>query len=347
MKSYKHLTEQLTTDENILLAIRNATRGKRKLKKWKDLYENRTKRVKEFCNVIYFKNAPHKPKEIYDGITRKKRTIVVPSMREQVVHHMVVQILKPIFMHGMYEHAYGSLPDRGAHGAKKRMEKWVRDDKNNKYVLKLDIHKYFESIPHDRLKAKLAKVIRDRTFLNILFEIIDVNDVGLPLGFYTSQWLAMWYLKDFDHFVKEKLHIKYYMRYMDDMVLLGSNKKELAKALDSIKAFLNAEGLELNPKSQLFRFNKNGHGRDIDYMGFRFFRNRTILRRNIYYKMCRKAKRISKKAKATVYEIRQMMSYLGWIKSADVYAAWLSRIKPFFCVRKARKRISRYDKRKE
>ena len=85
----------------------------------------------------------------------------------------------------------------------KLIKKWIKHDtKNVKYCLKMDIRKFFDSIPHDIIKAKLAFLIHDKKFLNLLYEIIDVVYNGLPLGFYTSQWFANWYLQDLDHYIK-------------------------------------------------------------------------------------------------------------------------------------------------
>ena len=257
-----------------------------------------------------------------------------------------------MFLQGIYEHAYGSIPDRGAHQGAKVMMNWIRKDfKNCKYVLKLDIKKYFESIPHDILKKKLNKVVKDKEALKLLFEVIDVTNKGLPLGFYTSQWLSMWYLKDFDHFVKEQCYAPHYIRYMDDIVILGRDKEMLIETLNKVTEYLRELGLELNSKSQLFQFcwydeKGNKHGRDIDFMGFRFFSDRKILRKSIMIKMTRKAKNIfTTENKPTIYQLRQIISYMSYIKSSKVYGVWLEYLKPVLDYKKARKRIGNYDRK--
>ncbi len=129
------------------------------------------------------------------------------------------------------------------------------DPKNCKYVLKMDIRHFFDSIPHDRLKAKLKKTVHDEKMLELLFRIIDVTEVGIPLGFYTSQWLSNWYLQGLDHFIKEQLCAVHYMRYMDDMVIFGSNKRVLHRMRQAISDYLEMElGLELKANWQVFRF---------------------------------------------------------------------------------------------
>lgn len=300
--------------------------------------------------IINYENAEHTPVYICDGITRKERTIIVPTMEELFVQHCIVSALKPMFAKGMYEHSYASLPGRGAHKGKRVIEKWIRTDpKNCKYVLKMDIRHFFDSIPHDLLKAKLRKTIHDEKMLDLLFRIIDVTDVGIPLGFYTSQWLSNWYLQGLDHYIKEQLGAVHYMRYMDDMVIFGSNKQVLHRMRQAISEYLeNKLGLELKANWQVFRFsyidrNGNEQGRDLDFMGFRFYRNRTVLRKTIMYKATRKARKISKKEKATILDARQMLSYLGWIDCTDTYKMYEKWIKPYVSFQQLKRKVSRYD----
>lgn len=297
--------------------------------------------------IVNFQNAKHTPIMIYDGVTRKVRTIIVPTMEELIVQHCIVNALKPILWKGMYEHSYASIPGRGAHRGKKVIEKWIRNDpKNTKYVLKMDIHHFFDCVPHDILEQKLARLIHDDNMLHLLYKLIDVTDEGIPLGFYTSQWLSNWYLQELDHFIKEQLKAKYYMRYMDDMVIFGNNKKILHKIRREIASYLQMNlGLELKGNWQVFRFSyDDDKGRDLDFMGFRFYRNRTVLRRTIMYKASRKARRIHKKEKPHIYETRQMMSYLGWINCTNTYGMYLIWIKPYVSFQYLKRRVSKYDR---
>lgn len=137
---------------------------------------------------------------------------------------------------------------------------------------------------------------------------------------------------------------------MDDMVIFGSNKKKLHKTRKEIEAYLETEGLRLKDNWQVFRFDyvKDGKrkGRDLDFMGFRFFRDRTILRKSIMLKATRKARKIGKKEKPTIYDIRQMLSYLGWIDATDTYGMYLKHIKPYVNFQYMKRRISRHDKRR-
>lgn len=343
MKSYNHLYEAYISDDNIRLAIKNACKHKLNRKRFRELHDNPDKYIEWIRKqAINYKNDHHTPVIIYDGIQRKKRTIIVPTFREQIVHHMIVNILKPIIMKSMYEHSYGSIPDRGATLGAKRIRRWLKDSKGTRYCLKMDIKKYFDSVPHEIVTARLAEQIHDQRFLNILLEIVNVNDKGLPLGFYTSQWLANWYLTGLDHYIKEVLKAPYYIRYMDDMIIFGSNKRKLHKMCQAIADYLKKYlGLELKGNYQVFPIKS----RALDFMGFRFYRYRTTLRRTILYKACRKAKRLFKKDKPTIYDIKQFMSYLGWFKQTDTYNVFCDRVTRYINIQYMKRRVSRYDRR--
>lgn len=343
MKSYNHLYENFISDDNIKLAIVNACKHKTRYRRFKELKENpeaNIKRTRKYA--LHFKNAKHKPIQIYDGIQRKKRTIIVPKMGEQIVHHMVVNVLKPIFMKSMYEHSYGSIPKRGGVMGMKTVKKWMKDYKYTKYCLKMDIRKYFDSVPHDIIVKKLSEIIHDEKFLAVVIEIINVTDKGLPLGFYTSQWFANWYLTPLDHYIKQELKAKYYVRYMDDMVVFGANKRKLHQMRIEIDRYLHEElGLELKDNWQVF---PTKH-RNLDFIGFRFFRNRITLRKSILQKARRKARRIHNKDKPTVYDAKQMLSYLGWLTQTDTYGFYLKHIKPCVNIQYLKRRVSINDKR--
>lgn len=351
MRSYKNLWNLFISEKNIREAIRNVCKHKTTRSKFRTLKENPDKYLKWIRNEAeHFRNSPHKPIEIYDGIQRKKRTIIVPSFREQIIHHMVVNIIKPIIMKSLYEKSYGSVPGRGAHLGKKQIEKVIRRGSDIKYCLKMDVRKYFDSVPHDKLMKLVERKIKDKRFVSVIREIVNATDYGIPLGFYTSQWFANWYLSDLDHCIKERFRAKHYFRYMDDMVVFGNNKRELHRMRILIEAELRRLGLEMKGNWQVFRFdyirNEKHRGRDLDFMGFRFYRNKVVLRRSIMYKASRKARRIAKKFKASIYEIRQMLSYLGWIDATNTYGMYQERIKPLVNFRRMKKRISNYERRR-
>lgn len=348
MKSYKNLYTILLSESNRKEAIKSIKHSRRirKMIKKRCLTDSEllTASFDWICNYY---NRNHTPIQIHDGITHKARTIIVPTLEELLVQHCVVNALKPMFCKGMYEHSYASIPHRGVHRGKKTIEKWIRNDpRETKYVLKIDIRHFFDSISHDILKEKLAKYIKDEQMLQLLFTIIDATETGIPLGFYTSQWLSNWLLQDLDHYIKENLGANKYIRYADDIVIFDGNKKKLHRIRIAINQYLEEKlGLEMKKNWQVFLFDYNGRGRDLDFMGFRFFRNRTILRRSIMLRASKKAKRIGKKQHVNIHDIRQMMSYLGSIDCTDTYNMYVKHIKPYANIGRMKNYISKHDEK--
>lgn len=368
MKTYKHLKEKLLSRDNVRLSIYTGSKNKLKRPEMRDFRLNEEKWIAYFTeHAQHWEHILHTPVIIRDGCSGKERAIVIPTNREQIFHHMLVNAMKPMFYKGMYEHSYSAIPKRGPEKGKKAIEKWIKNDlRNCKYILKLDIRHFFATIPHEKLKDKLRKYIRDDEFLEILFGVIDSYDSyegedlpyeiirckgsGIPLGFYTSQWLSNWYLQDLDHFIKEELRIPHYARYADDMVLFASSKKLLHKARKSIDWFLKFElGLDMKYNWQIFRFDyidENGDhkGRDLDFMGYRFYCNRTTMRKKILYRATRKANKLAKKEHPTVHDARQMLSRLGRFKHSQTYGAYENYIKPKVNVKRLKKKVSANDK---
>ena len=365
MKSYNHVFEKIIDPDNLRLAIERSSLGKRDRVDVKNVRSDPDKHVaiiQELLITRKYKIPAHELVEINDGVRQKKRQIIKPNYKyEQIVHHAIVQALKPVFLRGMYAYSCGSIPGRGAHYGKKYIERFIRDNPREiKYCFKMDIRYFFQSVNQEILKEKLRKTIHDPDALWLLFLMIDAysdhekNGVkyGLPLGYYTSQWFSNWYLQGLDHFIKEKLGAKCYVRYMDDMIIFGRNKKELHKMKDEIDRYLS-DNLDLEIKSnwQIFRFDyidkRDGKrkGRFLDFMGFRFYRDKTTLRRSIMLKATRKAKQISKKERPTWFDASQMISYLGWFSSADAYRCYETYIQGFINVKALKRKISKKGSR--
>ena len=157
------------------------------------------------------------------------------------------------FIKGFIVDTYSSIKGRGIHKGLARVKKALRRNKNLKYCLKLDIRKFYPSIDKDILKKLLEKKIKDRKLLDLLFEIIDSYNDGVPIGNYTSQYFGNFYLSGLDHFIKEHRHVKGYFRYCDDIVLLGETKKELWEIFNDIRHYVEIElNLHIKPNYQVF-----------------------------------------------------------------------------------------------
>ena len=173
----------------------------------------------------------------------KERHIAAAPFRDRVVHHALCAALEPVFETRYIFDSYACRKNKGAHRAVARAQQFAR---SSRYFLKCDIRKYFDSVPHGRVKALLGRQFKDRRFLALLGCIVDHNAPnhepgrGIPIGNLTSQYLANVYLDQLDHFVKEQLHIKRYLRYMDDFLCFSDDKSVLQEALYAMDGFLDA-----------------------------------------------------------------------------------------------------------
>ena len=231
----------------------------------------------------------------------------------------------------------------------KQVKKWIKNNRRNtKYCLKMDIKKFFESIDQKILLKKLKKIIRDKEYYCYLEKIITTTDKGLPLGFTTSQWFANFLLTELDHLIKELWGAKHYIRFMDDMIVFGSNKRKLHQIKNKVQNYLKEElNLELKSNWQVFPLvntTSKKKGRFLDFLGFKFYRTHTGLRSSIALKAKRKAQHIFKKKKANIRDARQMVTYGGFIRYANCYNWFQVYIKKFISFRQLRKQISKYDR---
>lgn len=115
-------------------------------------------------------------------------------------------------------------------------------------------------------KMNISDKMRDKKINEVLNIPIYKKGKGLPIGNMTSQIMAVFYLNELDYYIKEKLHIKYYIRYMDDGVLLCDNKEYLKYCLEKIENIVRKYDLELNKKTKIINVRKEG----LDFLGFRF-----------------------------------------------------------------------------
>jgi retron-type reverse transcriptase len=198
----------------------------------------------------------------------KERIISVSPFRDRVVHHALVNIIEPIYEKRFIYDSYATRKEKGTHKAIARAQYFMR---KNRWYLKMDVRKYFDSIDHGVLNAIIRRKIKDPYILNLCEKIIMKGGCGLkglPIGNLTSQFFANVYLDGFDHYIKDELKIKGYVRYMDDFCIFDSNKEALKTVRDSVKVFLSKK-LRLEAKESATLINSRLHG--LPFLGVRIF----------------------------------------------------------------------------
>ena len=368
-KEYKYLYQKMLSEDLIRKAYRKLRKGKTRRKEIQYIDAHLDEEVQKMREMIINTKppgveVPH-PELAYKPCKRtpkvicehgKHRKIYMPEIHEQWLHHIIVQVLEPIIRATAYRFSCGSFPKRGAHFGKKQIEKWLRSDpKGTRNFAKIDIRHFYDNIRLNILMRELAIRIKDEWFLYIIWLCLKDFKRGIPLGFYISQWLANYLLEPLDRLVTKTLGITKYMRYMDDMDLHHQNKKVLHNAVREIRILLGRRfRLKLKRTAQVCKFwyqsKKRTIGRPLDFMGFLFFRNRTVIRKRIMLKATRLAGRMSRTAAAGKKffkrHVSAMLSYMGWFSCTDTYDCYKERIKPFVEIRNLKHIISKIQRRK-
>lgn len=337
MKRHGNLWSQITTFENLLLAAQKAQKGKRyrdNVLQFNDNIENELLKLQQELTNQTYQPGEYKTFEIVEP---KKRMISAAPYRDRVVHHALCNIIIPIFENTFISDSYANRKGFGTHGAVKRFTHFLR---NSRYILQCDIQKYFPSIDHDILKQKIRRKIKCQPTLWLIDNIIDHSNPqeptlfyfenddllspiqhrkGLPVGNLTSQFFANIYLNEFDHFVKEQLKIKKYVRYVDDFALFSDDKDFLYSARQQIEQQLATSRLKIHPiKSQLFDTRQGA-----TFLGFRILQDRI----RIKSESLRRAKRHLKylkhqltQEKITLEKAQQCAQ--SWIAHAEHANTW-------------------------
>jgi hypothetical protein len=313
----KHVWEKITDIENIKCAIVCASKKKTKRKGVQKVLthiDHYASEIQQLLITKTYKPSPYTEVVIKDGSSQKTRTIHKPKFYpDQCIHWALVLPLQKGWKKSLHPSTCGSIPQRGGHYGKKKIERWMRNDrKNTKYCYKLDISKYYQSINQDKLLQMFHRKIKDKNTLWLIEKIVRSHNKGLPIGNYTSQWFANLFLAKLDWHISQKLNVKYYVRYIDDMVLFSSNKKKLHKIRNVVEEFISDIGLHVKGNWQVFKVKERG----VDFLGFRFFHTHTIIRKSTAYRMHKRIRRIGKHI-PTPSEVSAVFSYMGITTHCD------------------------------
>jgi retron-type reverse transcriptase len=308
MKRTNGLWPQLTSFGNLLLAYRKARRGKSGntvVARFGLNLEHELLTLQRELLCGDYQPGRYRLFTIYE---RKPRTIAAAPFRDRVVHHAVMNLIEPPLDRTFIHDSYACRKRKGVHAAVDRYQLWAC---RYAYALKMDIAQYFPSIDHDILKEKLRRRIKDQSVLQLLDLIIDSSPilegklayypgddllaplerrVGIPIGNLTSQFFANLYLDDLDHFIKEQLHRRAYLRYVDDSVVLGDAKENLAQIRESVRERLAQDRLQLHPRKAHVTRTSDG----LNLLGYLVYPHHRRLRNDNGHRFARKLRRFAK-----------------------------------------------------
>lgn len=318
MKRFKNLWPHIVTLDNLYLAYRKARRGKQhklKVAEFSLNLEHELPRLRDELVSGTYQPGAYRLFVLYE---RKPRLIAAAPFRDRVVHHALMNVVEPLLDRRFIFDCYACRKGKGVHRAVARYQEWAR---RYRYALKMDVRRYFPSIDHVLLKQTLATHIKDPRVLDLFARIIDTSPQqdtpplerphGIPIGNLTSQFLANLYLDGLDHFIKTELKARAYLRYVDDLILLGDDKSELAAWREAIFAYLETLHLHAHPnKSHIVPV-----WRGLDVLGYRVFPDTRRLRNDNGFRFARKLRRFSR-----AYAERKM----DWADFTPAVRSWLA-----------------------
>lgn len=333
---WEEMTEISFCNEAVLKAIEN----KRKTKFLKHVKENYMEYGYKLQQTLLngWTPEPTREKVINEGTNKKRRELLIPSLKDHFVHTAVSIILKKYLSKRFYFYACGSLPDRGQTFAVKAVEGHLRK-KRPKYCALADIKKCYKSIKKEVVMKCLRRVFKDENFLKINEMILTQMRDGLAIGFAVSHWYAQLVLSFADEGLKRtfpKIHI---VRYMDNYVMLCNRKRTLHKAVIWLMAHLRSFHLRVKEDWQVFPVKS----RMVEFLSYRMNSDKTILRKKLMYRLARRFKRASVIFNA--HTARTIMSYRGILKHCDSYKFRVKYLYPYVSIKLCRRLISDADKK--
>ena len=287
MRRIGGLFDGVVSYSNLYRAYRKALLGARKNEEQAHFYYNLENELvtlrRELVDGTY-NPGPYRYFMIFDP---KEREIAIAPFRDRVVHHAIVNVLEPIYERRFIYDSYATRKGKGTLAAIKRAQSFLRE---SRYYIKMDISKYFASIDRNTLLEILQRKLKDARLLKLITTIVwnpQDADRGLPIGNMTSQFFANVYMDPFDHFVKETLKQRHYLRYMDDFVVFTDDRSVILGLLDRMRAYLNDE-LGLKVKENGVVINTPAHG--LGFLGVRIFPSTLRLHRKNLSRCLRKMK---------------------------------------------------------
>ena len=376
MKRFNHLAEELYNVPFATHSIYEGTRHKRKRDDVAFLLDPSSKSGREIDNkkalsyarylTKVLKTKTWKPKQgTFRRIWSKNRTkaggkwreIYIPTIDDHIISHMMVHACREPFMKGMHPHCCGSVEGRGIKHILKYVSKWARFDTQAEYFVKLDVRKFFPSITKEGALGVIESKIKDEEMLYLWRIYLEAAPCACPVGYYPSPHIANLYLEDFDHFVEESLPgVLHYLRYSDDMLLIGSSPERLREAVYEIKTYLKErKGLSIKDSWEVKKIGRgyiDEKGRYrlekgtcyIDMGGYKFSRDVTIMRDGVYTSFKDLVRKISEKGYYSYDDAVSINAKYAWADECDSSHFIRTKVSPQVSIDMTRKVIGRVEK---
>ena len=329
-KRFGFLYEEIYSWKNLVFAYHKARRSKRHKDEVAEFEFNLEK------ELYHIQDSLKKRSFIFSGYTfftihePKERLISCAPFKDRVVHHAICNVLEPLLDRSLIPDSYACRRGKGLHRAVKRGFYFF---KNSRYVYKFDIQKYFYTIDHNILINKLARKIKDPNLLDLIKDLLDTyissseyyipfeqdtlfeygRKRGLPIGNLTSQIFANYYLSEFDHYMKEEMGCRNYIRYMDDILIFSDDKEFLQKIKGMSQITLAKFRLKINPNKNQIIKTRGG----TNFLGFRYKDEQIKVQNRNLNRFKRKLRYFSSRETSISDMLLSINGHLGYFNSGN------------------------------
>lgn len=357
MEKHTHVFERFATFDNLYDGYRLARRNKTYQDKVLAYTANLEENIVNDMNRLQWKMYEPGPLHQFYEYFPKKRIIHSQQFNDRVVNCAAYNVLWPIYSRSMYEHSYGSIPDRGTIKAVQQLQDWLRMLDGKGWALgKLDIAKFFFRVPIDIQLRELGRPLDDPDMMWFLETAIRcdgrpfglpidctdvttaerVSGIGMQVGSLISQMTANVVLTPLDHYIKRFLQVPYYIRYMDDMIILAPTKADCWDFIGAIDGYLQENlGLQLNDKTAVMPLN-----RGVEFVGRKIWPSKIELRKSTTLQMKRHLAYVMEHYSTGElpyeYCMQVFVSYLGLMKHCNCDALRRKTIEEFVLVKHSR-----------
>lgn len=345
-KRVGYLYDKMLNKDLIRFVILESARHKHRRHEVRKVLTHLEKYVEQTYKILsagsYVPTRP-KLKTIYDDSSQKQRELkIVPFWPDGIVHRLIVEVMKPVLMRGMHPYSCASIPGRGGARIRKYLAHAMScDPKGTRYACEMDIRHFYPTVPIRRLIRAIGRKIKDKRFLRLIWAILQSCGGGLAIGYYICQWLANFYLELLDRILCGLPGVKYYTRHMDNLTLLGPNKRLLHRARDAAEKLMREKlGVQLKGNWQVYRTTLSRAAaarasqlddrrkalrrpRAVAAVGYRFWHSGVTLRRRNFLRTIRQARRIRKKQAAKAHisaqQAQGFISRIGQLKHCNSF----------------------------
>lgn len=324
-KNRKLRIEQVYDPDNLKQADRAARKGKKNHKGVRIYDRNANENLERLQEAI--RERKYHTSEGHECMRHcpcgKDRLLhKLPYYPDHIVHHALMQVIMPTLVKSLYADSSASIKGKGIHYAMRRTARYIDEHKHagRIYYAKLDFVKFYHMIDQKRIYECICRTFGNEGLRYLLREVVTACESGLGIGLYPIQPLANFYLSWLCRDVMAKHGVRVEI-YCDDIVVMSTDKREVWRAVDYIKEY--ADGVMQQPLHDGIGVQIIDSEHGLDFVGYKFFFDHTLLRKRMKRKFVRKMHRLKDPWRR--YEVAN--AYRGWLMHCNGYNLWKKTMK--------------------